>query len=457
MIGGFVPAVPGQNQPGENLLQQQRLVDERLRREREELAPLDAVFDWQWGGWLDYYFFDFNDGIQSQRLLHRPSLFLWTRLVADDGAHEAFARMKLTFNGFNPGDQFDRRQDWVGPNLDRGWYQIDLGRALRIADAGAPVQVRVKTGRQDVLFGTGYAFDQPLDAVTLDVKLWDFRVSGLLGKSIGSYPNVDRSDPVDTHSARRFYGAQLTYEGIDRHRPFLYAIWNDDYTDERPKDWLQDYSYDTQYFGFGSRGEIVHNLNYWAEGVYETGHSFGDGDYVSRDTVRAWGADVGLEYLWDLPYRPRVVGEYMFASGDGDRVFNATGARGGNHGDREDSAFVGFGYRDTGIALGPTPSNLHIWKAGGSLLPLHHVERLRDFELGTNWFLYHKNQSRGAISDPTAQEFEGYVGWEMDYYVNWRVNADLSWTFRWGLFFPGDAYEDRGERSFFFTGLTWSF
>lgn len=455
-LGSLAPTAGAQERTGESLLQQQRVVDERLKRERSELAPLDSALDWQWGGWLDYYFFDFNDGVQSQRLLHRPSLFLWTRLSADDGAHEAFARMRLTFNSFEPGDEFERRQDWVGPNLDRGWYQMDIGKAFRIADSSSPVQAKVKIGRSEETFGTGYAFDQPLDAVTLDLKLWDFRINGLLGKSIGSYPNLDRSEPVDTHSARNFYGVQITYLGIDRHRPFAYALWNDDHTDERPKDYLQDYSYDSRYFGVGSRGEILHNLNYWGEGVFENGHSFGDGDFIRRDDIQAWGADVGLEYSWDRPARPRVAGEYMFASGDGERLFSATSARGGNYAGR-DNAFNAFGYRDTGIALGASPSNLHIWKAGGSFLPLHRVEWLRELELGTNWFLYHKNQSAGAISDSTAQEFNGYVGWEMDYFVNWRVSADLSWTFRWGLFFPGDAYEDRSERSFFFTGLTWSF
>ncbi|MFQ5806107.1 MAG: alginate export family protein [Phycisphaerae bacterium] len=442
---------------GESLLQQQRLIDEQLDRQRKELAPLDALLDWQWGGWLEYYIFHFDDGIQSQRVFQRPGLSLWTRLSMDGGAHEIFARMRLTFEYFSPGDQYDRRQDWVGPNLDRGWYQIDVGRAFRLTDPADPYQMRIRVGRQEVRFGTGYTLDLPLDAVTFDAKLHDFRVVGLFAKTIASYPNIDRSEPVDTHSARRFFGVEVNYEGIENHRPFVYALWNDDFTDERPKDPLQNYSYDTQYFGAGARGSLAHNLNYWTEWVYETGDSYGDGNFLRRDDVDAWAWDVGVEYLWDVATRPRVSFEYMFASGDAGRLFSPTSASGGNRGDRDDSSFVGFGYRDTGIAAAPSRSNIHIWRLGGGLAPLEKIELCRDLEIGTNWFLYHKHHRRGAISDPTAGDFEGYIGWEMDYFLNWRLASDLSWTLRWGAFFPGDAFQDRSMRNFLFTGMTWSF
>jgi len=45
----------------------------------------------------------------------------------------------------------------------------------------------------------------------------------------------------------------------------------------------------------------------------------------------------------------------------------------------------------------------------------------------------------------------------MDYFINWRLSSDLSWTIRWGTFFPGAAYSEQDTRHFIFTGLTWSF
>ena len=448
---------PDERVTGESLLQQQRLIDEKLAQERKELAPLDTLLDWQWGGWLEYYVFHFQDGIQSQRVLQRPGLSLWTRLNLDGGAHEIFARMRFTLEYFGAGDKFTRQRDWIGPNLERGWYQIDVGRALRLTEPDDPYQLRVRLGRQDAQFGTGYTLDMPLDAVKLDIKLYDFRVIGLFGKAIASYPNVDRSRPVYDHSGRCFMGAQVSYEGFQNHRPFAYALWNDDSTDERPKDPLQNYSYETRYFGIGAQGSLMHNLNYWTEWVYEAGRSYGDGQVWRRDSVDAWAWDVGLEYLWDCITRPRISAEYMFASGDADRWLSPTNAAGGNRGDSRDTSFVGFGYRDTGIAAALSRSNLHIWRLGGGFVPLEKIDFCRDLEVGTNWFLYHKHHSRGAVSDPTAEDFAGYVGWEMDYYINWRFASDLSWTMRWGAFFPGEAYPDRDTRSFFFTGITWSF
>jgi hypothetical protein len=446
-----------QQRTGQSLLQQQRTIDEKLDQQRKELAPLDTFSDWQWGGWLEYYIFHFQDGVQSQRVFQRPGLVLWTRLNLDGGAHQIFARMRLTFEYYNPGDEYVRQQDWVGPNLDRGWYQIDVGRALRLTEPADPFQLRVRTGRQEVQLGTGYTLDMPLDAVTIDTQVYDFRVIGLIGKTIASYPNIDRSLPVYDHSNRHFLGVQIQYEGLQNHRPFVYALWNNDRTDERPKNPYQNYSYDTRYFGVGSRGSLAHNLNYWTEWVFEAGRSYGDGQIREQDKVHAWGWDVGIEYLWDRPMHPFVVGEYMFASGDSGRLFSPTNAAGGNRGDSRDTSFVGFGYRDTGIAAAPTRSNIHIWRAGGGLKPLEQVEFCRELEVGTDWFLYHKHHRRGAISDPTAQQFSGYVGWEMDYYINWRFASDLSWTIRWGAFFPGDAFQDRSMRNFLFTGVTWSF
>lgn len=452
----LAPHALGQ-QTSESLLQEQRRIDDQLRRERQQLSPLDAWADWQWGGWLEYYAFHFDDGVQSQRVLQRPGSAVWTRLRLDGGAHEVFARMRLRFEYFNPGDEYSRQQDWIGPSFDRVWYGVDVGRALRLTEPDDPLQMQVRVGRQDVLFGTGYALDLPLDAVMWTIKAYDWSVTGLAGRTLPSLPNIDRSDAVDSHSHRRMYGVQVNYDAIEKHRPFAYALWNDDATDERPKDWLQNYAYDTQYFGIGSRGELARNLGYWTEVVYESGLSYGDGDFRSRDRVDAWGFDVGLEYLWDVVQRPRASFEYMFASGDADRVFNATGAQGGNARDRDDTGFVAFGYRDTGLAAAPALSNVHIWRGGAAAAPLASVEYFRDFELGTNWFLYHKHQARGAISDGTADEFEGFLGWEMDYFLNWRLSSDLSWTLRWGAFFPGDAFSDQSMRSFLVTGLTWSF
>ncbi|MDX2198644.1 MAG: alginate export family protein [Phycisphaerae bacterium] len=439
-------------------LQQQRQIDDKLEVDRQAVGGLQSILDWQWGGWLEYFYFNFSDGTQSSRQSHRPGAAFWTRLTIDNGAHEFFARLRMRYDAFQEGDEFLREYDWVGPRFDRAWYKIDVMRAFKINQPSDPIQLQSRIGRQPVVFGTGYVLDLPLDAALVNAKLWDFRVTGLFAKTPSDTPNIDRSAPVASHSDRLFYGVQVDYTGIQNHQPFAYALWNNDRTDERPKDFLQDYGYDTYYIGIGSRGSIVHNLNYWGEAVYEGGQSFGDGNFIRRDDVSAWALDAGIEYLFDHKTLPRVAFEYMYASGDGDRRQSPTNARGGNGRDREDNSFNAFGFRDTGLALGPTLSNLHIWKWSASFKPFPEVEIARDMELGTNWFLYHKNQRNGAISDFTADRRNGFVGWEMDYFLNWRLMSDVAWTVRWGSFFPGSAYGETDDyRHFLFTGVTWSF
>jgi len=459
LVGGTsAQAQEGRGEAEDRFFRQQRMVDEQAQQERRQTAPVQSLLDFQWGGWIDYYVYHFDDGQQRSRFGQRPGLALWTRATIDQGAHEVFARMRLRYTWFRDGDEIDRQEDWFGPDFEQVWYQIDVGRAFRLNRPSDPLQLRARIGRQNVVFGTGYALDLPMQAVLLDARLYDFRVHGLFGKSILNYPNpIDRSEPVDSHSDRLFYGVQVSYEGFRRHVPFVYALWNNDRTDERPKDAFQNYSYDSFYLGAGARGELAHNLTYWIEGVLESGHSYGDGQFLRRDYIAAYGWDIGIEKRFDVLTHPRVVGEYMFASGDGDRLWSPTNADGGNRGGRRDTSFAAFGFRDTGISLAPTMSNLHVWRVGASFTPLERYELLRQLELGTNWFLYAKHRTHGAISDPLADNFSGYVGWEMDYFINWRLSSDLSWTLRWGTFCPGSAYQDQHTRHFLLTGVTWSF
>ncbi len=439
-----------------NILQRQLARDRELRAIRESEAPLESFLDWQWGGWVEYYWFSIDDGVQSSRILHQPGLSVWTRMRWDQDNHEIFARMRLDYQYFHDGDEYDRQEDWIGPNLNRGWYRVNLLRALRLIEQDSPFGFSVKIGRQEVRWGSGFVLDLPLDALTFVGTLPNWRIRGLFSNNAGNLPNIDTGEPVDSHMSRRFFGVEAAYTGFDLHEPYAYALWNDDYTDERPQNYFQNYAYDTQYYGIGARGPRQPRRNYLGELVFVKGDRVGEGQWFKHDHVQAWAVDLGLEYRFDHASRPRLAFEYLFGSGDNDRIFSGTSAEGGNRRGR-DTTFAGFGYRDTGIALAPRVSNLHIWKLGGSFFPLHDRELFRQMELGTNWFLYHKQHARGAISDPTADMFEGYVGWEMDYFMNWRLSSDLAWTVRWGAFFPGDAYSDKDMRNFLFTGVTWSF
>jgi hypothetical protein len=469
-VVSVVLAAPAWGQPVEraepqSFINQQRAVEERLRKEFD--AQMDAAgraaFDW--GGWYSFHGFLFDDGIESSRTLRRHDLRLWGRLTLDDGAHELYVRTLLGLADFNHGDSYDGNDDDIeGPNLERGLYRFDLARAMSAhgrstggEPRGAPdFNLVVAAGRDLAQFGTGLALAVPLDHVALTGTYGDFALTGLAGKTVGSLDDFDLSRTA-TRTRRNFLGAEARYHGFERHEPFAYVLWQRDHNREEFRRPYQRHDYDSFYFGLGALGEVTPHLHYETEWVYETGSSYGHERFLRKNEVEAWAWRNELEYLFRSEHRARASIEYLFGSGDADRLWSPTNSFGGNLYDFEDNSFIGFGFVDTGLSFAPRYSNLHMWRAGGSFYPWPRHNVFGRLELGTDWYVYHKHHASGAVSDPTANRQSGYLGWEMDYYLNWRVTVDLAWTARFGAFFPGDAFDDRTTRTFLLVGMTWSF
>jgi len=459
LVWSFWPVTPARaQQTTDAFLNQQRAIEDEVRAALDRELPADQKFDIDWGGWYSFYLILNDDGIESSRTFRRHDLRLWSSASIDQGTHQFYVRGKLQYDDFNSGDSFDGNDnDWVGPNLDRWFYQFDLRRAAKAyQNRNLDWNVNLKLGRDLVEFGTGYALSLPLDHLLLRLELGDLEISGLAATTIRSMDDIDRTRPDSGNSERNFWGTQIKYKGFKLHEPFMYAFWNEDMHREKPPDFFHEYDYDSWYLGIGSTGELVPDLRYSTEWAFEGGHSYGDARPRHAQNVDAWAFDIGLDYRPNWPLTPRFVGEYMFASGDPNRPGSPTDTLGGNTKGR-DTSFVGFGYRDTGLAFAPRLSNLHIWRAGAAFRPFEQLEILKALELGTDWFLYAKNRSRAAVSDYTADERSGYAGWEMDYFANWRVTSDLSWTARLGTFFPGAAFSDQTTRTFFLVGMTYSF
>lgn len=453
----FVPSALGQATP-ESFINQQRMLEDSVREALDKEIPADRKVNIDYGGWFSFYTFLWDDGINSSRTYRQYDARIWGSASLDEGAHQFYARLKLQFHDFNHGDSFDGNEDdWVGPNLDRGFYQFDLKQAVKAYQKeNLDWNLKFKIGRDLVQFGTGYALWTPLDHILITGEIGKFEIQGLGGMAIRSTDDFDRSRPNYSDSERNFWGTQITYKGFDKHRPFVYAFWNNDQHSENRFVPLQNWDYDSWYVGTGSAGELIDNLRYSTELVFEGGDNYGWHDWLQRDDICAWAYDVNLEYFWQRPMKPRTSFEYMFASGDGNRQFSPTNTIGGNT-RGNDSGFNGFGYRDTGLSFAPRLSNVHIWRVGAAFVPFENISWLRQLELGTDWFLYWKNQAHGAVSDGTANQRAGYLGWEMDYYANWRITSDLAWTARFGTFFPGSAFSDQTTRTFFLVGITWSF
>lgn len=439
---------------------QQRQYMERLREQLDR--PPDQLEDRlgvDWGGWLNFSLNMFEDATDEGRVLRRSDMYLWGRAVVDK-SHEFYARMRLSFMDWNTGDSPDHKDDdWEGPKLDRLFWRYDHREAVRKRDGlGIPWTVGAKVGRQYVEWGTGLALSMPMDAVQIWGEYNDLELTWLFGHPIESWDSFDRSPGVSDSTKRDFYGLQFVYKGIPNHEPFAYYLWQQDHTDEDPEISGQEYDYDSEYLGFGSRGRLcIPNLYYQTEFVFERGRSYGVGMTTNPDHIHAFAFDTQVNYVIESKHQPILTFEYLFASGDDDRT-SPTDTANGNLAGTSDHGYNGFGFRNTGMAFAPPLSNLQMIRLGGNFRPLPEHPCFRDMTLGADAYYFLKHENKGGGPEARASNTDANLGQEIDIYMNWRVRSDILWTVRYGAFFPGDAFTGtRSSRNFFFTGVSFSF
>ncbi|MCD6304070.1 MAG: alginate export family protein [Planctomycetes bacterium] len=439
-----------------------RIYAEQLRVQLDQQAAAARETGLDGGGWLNFAYYHYDDAAaRRDRRLRQYELRLWGS-ANYRGVHRAYVRGLMGYNDWNSGQNpIEMHGDqYTGLEIERAWYQFDLGRMLANRTGRQPaVALRVRVGRQFAEIGTGLVLSMPLDMISFEASVPNWRMDALLGKTIYSTRNIDDSAVVWNHQRRCFWGFQLTYTGLSRHRPFVYYLDNQDHTRPDPYDAFQGYDYSTRYVGVGSRGSIfLPNLRYRGEVVGEFGKTFSDGVTAGRDRLCAMATDFLLEYLFEGPTHPRVSFEHIWASGDQDRSTSATATVGGNRAGTRDHAFNAFGYRDTGLAYAPRLSNIHMYALGASFLPLESLELFRKMEVGSKVFFYHRAAGDGAVSDTTVDTGSRWLGWEWDVYCNWRVTSDLALTIRYGAFMPGAAYRSNDScRQFLMTAVTFSF
>ncbi len=452
-----VGAAFGQARAGRDIYQEQLRVrlDQQLPEARE--MGFDA------GGWFSLAYFNYDDPSTpggSVRTMRQYEVHPWAR-VNIRGVHRFYIRGLFGFDDWNRGDNPAQRGDEDHQRLERAWYQFDLGKMLQNETGRAPpVGFRAKVGRAFATIGTALVLSMPLDLIQLDLTTRDWEFMTLVGHSVPYTRNIDTSDRVAGRQDRWFFGTQATYMGLDRHRPFVYFLNNQDDTRPEPFHPTQSYEYTSRYLGGGSEGTILSpNLRYQAELVAEWGQTYSEGVTAGRDHIRAMALDVLLEYLFQVRTKPKVWVEYMYGSGDQNRRASSTATIGGNRPNSTDNAFNAFGFRDTGIALAPRISNIHIYTAGASFFPLEKIELFKKMEIGTKVFFYQKARGEGPISDTRAGGAAHWLGWEWDVYCDWRLTSDLAWTTRFGAFMPGSAYDggDKTCQQFLYTGLIFSF
>jgi len=435
-------------------------VEQERIRELEALIPEGQPLQLTYGGWFRSSYFWFDDP-PTYRGLRTQDLRIWGAATLDD-VHHLYARGRLTLIDWNTGDAYNGNDaDWEGMNLDSAFYRVEFSRALeRYFNVDLPVDVEVRAGRQFMQLGSGLVYSQINDGfeITTQGRGWKFLLLG--AQTVRTQDNIDNSIPGSSHSNRKFLGWQLDLTSIGRHSPYLFMLFERDRSKESPNNTTQDFDYDANYLGFGSRGELLtfgdhHMVRYWGEGVYQWGYSFTNASETDTEPIEAFALDAGVELLLNVHGKPRLVAEYAIGSGDNDRL-SVTNSIGGNR-RGTDRSFLYFGYLHTGYSLAPRLSNLQMVRVGAAARPFEKMDCVDRLEFGTDLYWYWKDKPNGAIQDLRATLDSKYIGSEFDMFVNWQILSDLVLTIRQGWFYPRDSYLEGGSRAFFSCDVTYSF
>jgi hypothetical protein len=482
-LGLLLPVSVAFSQATPGVFQRQRIIEEPFRLMMDEQIPAEKRMLFDYGGWFRSNYWAINedvhrglegrdDGYHAFRL---QELRVWG-LANIDQVHQFYARGLLNYWDWNHGTSYDGNDsDWEGANLERGYYDFRLSRyQMAYGQQPGDFDLSARIGRQYVEFGNGLALSIPLDAILVSGYYDGFKVTGLGAFSIPSTDNIDRSVPDNEKESRRYWGVQIEYTEWRDHKPFVYFFNQEDLDagstrpihafDEQGQPFTFDQSFgiDSHYVGLGSMGRFFHrDLQYSVEGVIESGHSYAytpEADATaSRQSISAWAFDTELRYLVPDKRRTLYAIEYLLASGDADRQFSPINTVGGNRSGTLDHSFAAWGFRNTGLVFAPMISNLGMVRLGASTYPFENASTLKELEVGTNVFLYHKQRENGAASDDLSFEDHRYLGNEYDFYANWWLTSDLALTAHYDIFLPGKAFPSQADRQLFYTALTLSF
>jgi hypothetical protein len=410
-----------------------------------------------YGAWIDLRYTNYKDDDNDStaddtlRETFEADNRFWLKLnikppvdASYDNEHVVYVRLKDLYLKRFPEDTTGD-YDHDGPHLDYAYTILDLH------------PYKMEIGRKYFNIGRGIVYSNVNDGLQINYLRPKWNIGVLAAHTLPHEDNIDTSVPGYSKDSDRYYFAVgVGYAGIPGHQLYGYSLVQRDFSYEEPNNLNQEFRYDSEYLGLGSKGTIIQNWDYWAEIIKQSGESHIWGTNEASD-VDAWAANIGSEYSWEVKSRPRFSLEYAYGSGDSERT-SVTDTQGGNLSGK-DNNFLYFGYFPSGYALAPRLSNIHIYRTGVSIQPFEQKHLLKNLMLGVDYFWYFKDKSEGGMSDPEAVADSHDIGRELDLKLSWQLLSDLTWSVNYGFFIPGDAYLDSAnDRNHYFSqGLTVTF
>lgn len=413
-----------------------------------------------WGAWVTDTFIDFSDDDRNSRA-RDPLTTLNIKDIRAWWSAQWGRKLSTYFRLRAQNFDFDTAPGIASPNfniLEKA--DLDLGYIEFRPDS----KQRVRAGRQLVSVGRGFVL-----ADVLDGALYERRDGGLETEIFwGTTPN--RTLNIDTSvigfnqglTHRDFAYAQATYTHRAGNRYYAYHVSQVDRSGTASfAQGAVDFGYNSNYTGLGANVRVNPRVLVLTEFGLQGGSTLSVPVGRRVDIEASYFEALGL---WQLKGAndPLVQAEYAYGSGDANRN-NVTDTFGGKQNATDDGNFLYFGRIDTGLALSPRLSNLHMGRVG-------YQQRIRldgrrnkstDPLVGVKFTEYYKDHDGGAISDTLANARAGkkHVGRAGDVYVAWRVWNDTVLNLQYGHFAPGTAYPagTRSETDRFLASTTLSF
>lgn len=209
----------------------------------------------------------------------------------------------------------------------------------------------------------------------------------------------------------------------------------------------------------GTGNEDTHSVGFHVKGSYGNAWDY-SGTYVRQfggygeDDIRAYYYHAGAGYTFDLPWKPRIGGDYVYASGDS------------NTNDGRRATYDGI-FSDVALYYGRmnlfTCSNLESYIFSLSVAPRKGLKIWADyhiFRLAEATDAWYATSGRPARIDPTGEAGKD-LGQELDIIAQWQVDGNWQLSAGWARFFPG-RYMKRTEGNadsadWFYTQVTYQF
>ncbi len=399
---------------------------------------------------------------EHRRNLRIHSLYAWSEVILEK-THRVFARINTVSLDYSKGDGGLWDHKIYKPRLDLGFYEY---RTEAKKGSDEPIKrFRFRLGRQLLQVGSGFTYSRAHDGLGAAVSLKPVDIEAFFAQSIPSEDNIDQTKPGNNRQRRNFYGLQASLKTLQNHTPYMYVLAQRDRQGEKFRDYTQNYIFHSNYYGFGAKGSVGKKVNYLAEYIIEQGKRHPDGLLfffpLPKESINAYAFNSKVEYVLGDTWKSLLSFQYMFGSGDSDRL-SPTDTIGGNEPFTSDATFVGFGHSETGYALYPMVSNLHVFRLNYSCMPFQHHETFKKMRIGASYITMSKHKRGGGISTRKQQIFNNKdVGWELDLYAQWEVYSDLLVTFKYGHYDPGNAFDSqqgmRRNLDYIYIGVTYSF